>query len=570
MSTNNNVIYKFLLIIALVCLLTPYTQSLFYVSAANIILVVFFSLVLFYKVKTENEFKFIGKLSKTRIPWIDRIIKYRYTLFLFFLLVLGFVVRIINLTALEPYTDEYIHLMYAQSINGHGVTNIYTDGQFNELYMRGYFLTYLVSIIFKFFGESLFNARLPGIIISTLTIIPMYFIGKKIANRQVGLITATLWAFLPWGIMISRNVREYAYFPLFYALTFLLFISFYENIKRYLENRAINSSFYDVLPQVILLCLPVLYAFVLDTGSTFKQISIFYVASFLFLSYSLLLNIDINKIVKRVVFVFTLVILTAGAFIFLNYEIPHLSQQPQLNKNWIINLFSSVGMVAMFFIASIAAIFYFNKRNHYPFLGFILFVFLLYLYFYGFHLTRYFRPRYEFALMVWLLPILAFGMYIVIKLITPTKIYAKILLTCLLLVLVINPKQFYVALNHKQHGYVPMTVEYHDQYLPVLKKYRAVIKPKTPIICSLCGPFYWHRQVKHTDNHIYRYIQSDLERFEKIQKNMSKYKTGWIFLDSRRNGRWNKGLPSKDFKLGNVKIHFIERLSGFYIYKWYS
>jgi len=53
----------------------------------------------------------------------------------------------------------------------------------------------------------------------------------------------------------------------------------------------------------------------------------------------------------------------------LNYEIPHLSQQPQLNKNWIINLFSSVGMVAMFFIALIAAIFYFNKRNNYPFLG---------------------------------------------------------------------------------------------------------------------------------------------------------------------------------------------------------
>jgi hypothetical protein len=497
-------------------------------------------------------------------------IKHQYTLFLFIILILGFLVRLINLTALEPYTDEYIHLIYAQSINAHGSPNVYIDGAFNEPYLRGYFLTYLVSIIFSVFGESLLNARLPGIIISTLTIIPMYFIGKKIANKHVGLITAALWAFLPWAIMISRNVREYAYFPLFYALIFLLFISFYENVKKYLEGSSSRHIYSLFMMQLILLCLPIIYAFVLDEYSTFKQISICYVAAFLFFSYSLLSNININKIAKNIIFIFVITALMAGSFVFLNYEIPFVSRQPQLNEKWITNLFSTVGMIAALFIAFIAAIYsFYKKKANYPFIGFILFVLLLYLYFYGFHLTRYFRPRYEFSLMVWLLPIIAFGMYIVIKLINPKKKYAKILLISLLFLLVINPKQFYIALSHKQHGYVPMTVEYHDQYLPVFKKYADIFNKNDPIIASLHPTLYWHKQVDHDKNNVYTYSYSDIFRFEKMLEVINKYKEGWILLDSRRNGRWTEGLPAENLVFDNVSIEFIEYLSGFYIYKWH-
>jgi 4-amino-4-deoxy-L-arabinose transferase-like glycosyltransferase len=180
-NTNNKTIitYKFLLILTLMCLLVPY----YYVAKINIILTVFFSLILFYKTKAINDFKLTERSSENRKPWIDRIIKHRYTLFLSILLILGFIVRVINLTALPPYTDEYVHLLFAREIN---------DDNYERHYLRAYFLTYLVSIIFKIFGESLFNARLPGIIISTLTIIPMYFIGKKIANKHVGILTATL------------------------------------------------------------------------------------------------------------------------------------------------------------------------------------------------------------------------------------------------------------------------------------------------------------------------------------------------------------------------------------------
>jgi hypothetical protein len=566
-NTNHKTIitYKFLLILTLMCLLVvPYIQT-YYVAKINIILTIFFSLVLFFNTKIINDFKFIERSSELGKPWFDGMIKHRYTLFLSILLILGFIVRVINLTALEPYTDEYVHLLFAREIN---------DDNYERHYLRAYFLTYLVSIIFKIFGESLFNARLPGIIISTLTIIPMYFIGKKIANKHVGIITATLWAFLPWGIMISRNVREYAYFPFFYALIFLLFISFYEYVRKYLRNRTISYHFYETIPPyIILLSLPPIYAFILDTSSTFKQIAIFYIAAFLFISYCLLRDTEINRKIKNIIFFFTLVILTIGVFNFLNHEMSFMRKQPLLNEIWLNGLFFSTSMTAIFFIALtitfITIIFYPNQPNKYPFIGFILFIFLLYLYFYTFHFTRYFRPRYEFALMVWYLPILAFGIYMIIKLINPKKIFTKILLSCLLLVVVINPKLLYVALTHQQHGYVPITIEFHDKVSPVLEKYQTIIKSKTPIVCSLCGALEWYGKVKLTGNNVHYYNYNSPERFKNMQEFMTKHKRGWIFLDLRRNNRWTTGLPTKDTNIGNVNIYFIERLSGLYVYKWH-
>jgi hypothetical protein len=373
--------------------------------------------------------------------------------------------------------------------------------------------------------------------------------------------------------MISRNVREYTYFPFFYALIFLLFISFYEYVRKYLKNRTMSYHFYETIPSyIILLSLPLIYAFILDTNSTFKQIVIFYLAAFLFLFYSLLRDTEIHLKIKRILVVFTLVILTIGVFYFLNHEMPFMRKQPQLNVIWLNLLFFSTSITAIFFITLtitlITTIFYPNQPNKYPFIGFILFIFLLYLYFYAFHFIRYFKPRYEFALMVWYLPILAFGIYMVIKLINPKQIFTKILLSCLLLAMVINPKSLFMALTYQQPGYVSITMEFHDKVLLVLEKYRTIIKSKTPIICTLCPALEWYGEVKLTGNNVHHYNYKSPERFKKMQEFMTKHKTGWIFLDPRRNNYWTTGLPAKNTKLGNVNIYFIERLNGFYVYKW--
>lgn len=105
-----------------------------------------------------------------------------YIILLALLLVAAFVLRVMNLTGLEPYSDEGSHLISALEINDHGKPTVVLNGMETTGYFRVYALSYLLAFLFALFGKSLFIARLPGVIISTLTIVPFYFFGPE--NQQ--------------------------------------------------------------------------------------------------------------------------------------------------------------------------------------------------------------------------------------------------------------------------------------------------------------------------------------------------------------------------------------------------
>lgn len=74
------------------------------------------------------------------------------------------------------------------------------------------------------FGLSEFSVRFTTAMYGVGTVFLLYFIGKKLTNTRAGLLSSFLLAISPWHIHLSRWGAEYASFPFFIAVGFLLLI----------------------------------------------------------------------------------------------------------------------------------------------------------------------------------------------------------------------------------------------------------------------------------------------------------------------------------------------------------
>ena len=121
----------------------------------------------------------------------------------FALLVLGAALRLWNLDALVPYADEYRHLNAAKSwMAGEPLSQI--------AYRRSlYTVTLPVYISFRALGVSLWSARLAGVIVHLLAVIPIYLLARRI-GKGVAILAVGLYLVDPWLVLTSRLVREYA------------------------------------------------------------------------------------------------------------------------------------------------------------------------------------------------------------------------------------------------------------------------------------------------------------------------------------------------------------------------
>ena len=134
--------------------------------------------------------------------------------------------------------------------------------------------------------------------------------------------------------------------------------------------------------------------------------------------------------------------------------------------------------------------------------------------------------------------------------------------------IIFNLTNTYNAFNISKHGYVPITNEHHDQFIPFYEKYKQNITNDSVIITSLSGPFFWHNMVDINDNKLYEYYYKNPNRFKRVDKIVSENSKGWIILDWRRNGRWTKGLPRKNFHVNDIEVNYLERISAFDVYQW--
>lgn len=162
------------------------------------------------------------KISLSNFPLIHAIdkmiIKYGLA-FLCLLIVTGFYLRLSNLGNSSFWVDELITSYAAIGILQHGAP-VLPSG---TLYTRSIFNTSLIALSFKIFGISEFSARIVSVVFGTLTILLVYLMGVKVANKRVGLLAALLITFSTWEIVWSRQARMYTEFQFFYLLTVYLF-----------------------------------------------------------------------------------------------------------------------------------------------------------------------------------------------------------------------------------------------------------------------------------------------------------------------------------------------------------
>lgn len=141
------------------------------------------------------------------------------TLLLLILLAFGFFLRAKYMLEASLYVDEYTTIFAAQKIIAHG----YPRFPSGVIYSRGLLFSYLDALPIYLLGFSSVSARLPSVVASTLTILLIFFLGRRLFSRNVGLIVAALLALSPEVIIWGGRARMYSLLLLFIVLSALFF-----------------------------------------------------------------------------------------------------------------------------------------------------------------------------------------------------------------------------------------------------------------------------------------------------------------------------------------------------------
>lgn len=106
------------------------------------------------------------------------------------------------------------------------VTTFYTSGLAAYLHEPGLhppFKAFLASIFFKIFGMSYFSITLMGLVVGIIGVIALYFLAKKLFNREVGVIASLLLAVSP--VYLSNGTHSFNDFML--TVSIILSLNFY-------------------------------------------------------------------------------------------------------------------------------------------------------------------------------------------------------------------------------------------------------------------------------------------------------------------------------------------------------
>ena len=156
---------------------------------------------------------------------LNRIKKDRYPILIAVLMLLGLILRICKLSSQSLWIDEGFTINAALQTLKHGFPLL----ESGFTYTGSLFHTYLISFFMLFSQDPIFPARLVSVIFGIFTIPLIYYLGKEIWNKKIGLITAILVTFSVWEIAWSRQARLYTQLQFFYLLSLLMFYKLLQN-----------------------------------------------------------------------------------------------------------------------------------------------------------------------------------------------------------------------------------------------------------------------------------------------------------------------------------------------------
>ena len=123
--------------------------------------------------------------------------------------------------------------------------------------------------------------RISSVIISTITIIPIYFISSNFFGKHLGLLGAALFAFEPRLMINSTMIMNEPIFILLITLIILLF--FYRNSKNLIIVFGLIALATHIRYESLIFIIPASILFFLNSGKDFKDFQKYFLAIFVFL-----------------------------------------------------------------------------------------------------------------------------------------------------------------------------------------------------------------------------------------------------------------------------------------------
>ena len=495
----------------------------------------------------------LGKKRKQSVPiWV-----------LVALMLLALLPRVLFLGREIITIDEPLHLVAAKEI--------ISGAPLDSVYQRSlYLVTLPVALFTKVFGTQLWAARLPGVLMNVLAVVPLFLIVDRV-NRKAAIVTCILFALNPWVIGMARYVREYAYYPFFFFWIVLGLIEVIERVPKkfvFARNwRAIADWRFAALNLALLL--PVIYIRFMDRTSTFRIIGVAYAVFFFFI----LRQFDLREKTNRLVIAVTGLVLAALAAVYLSTA-PGFSIIPDITITPLRLFLPSpaqqtyFGRTAILFafalLVSLALSLFLLRRNFIP--AYLWGIFLASLF--GFTLFWGYadRTRYYFFLQLWFLPLIGLGLY-ALWLLARKAIEAGPVLgwvaTILLLVISVNPRQVLAAAD-VQSGLEPVTEQYLYNMGPIEALMLAEAKEGDLLISNTYGEY---AQWKGTKNFEVISPPSSLpgESQEFFSAKFKSHDSGWIVLDAPR--QWTD-LTRTTEEVDGKTIEYLGEIGFQLVWRW--
>jgi len=160
---------------------------------------------------------------------INRIIENKILLAL---VIIGTIVRLYKLQYQSPWGDELFTMI-----------NTTTDKSFIEIFqilkndVHPPLYYYIIHCFNFIFGDTLFSARVVSVLFGICGFLSIYYLGKELINKKIGLIAVALLILNHFHLYHSQEARMYS--MLFFTTT----ISFYYLIK-FIKNPTLKSALF--------------------------------------------------------------------------------------------------------------------------------------------------------------------------------------------------------------------------------------------------------------------------------------------------------------------------------------
>ncbi|VVB53041.1 Uncharacterised protein [uncultured archaeon] len=496
-----------------------------------------------------------------------------YFLILIFIFFIGFFLRFWNLTILDPYTDEYSHIIAAKDLL-----------EFKETdYTRGMLVTYAVRLFYeigqpKNFYDYLFWGRLPGVIFGAVTIFPLYFLGRRI-SKDIGILSSFLWAISPWAIGVSRNIREYAYYPFFILIVCLIALDLIESIISYSKKKN-----FKIASEALVIVAFVFYAFKVDYLSSLRTSFILFpvIGMYFFISEFRAIRKVFNDN-RRIGYSILFFSVFLGLFlVYFAINSNHISYEDFDGEYvWSEYYFNPVGTpmhwwqdnestYIVFFLVGIGILFSARYGNKEYFLNLMIFgsyeIFFLYFF------DRYPRPRYIFYALPFFIVLIStslFSIFRSINIFSNRRLkYVFVIFLVFFSFSIFKSSNILFPITSDDHGYVKTTNEHHDRVNNTVSFLGNEIEDKDVFITTFFS-YVLPLTFNISQNRIYPYKYDDSKRFDFVAGVIENNSQGLMILDYRRNGGWSKGFPKKgNFTVAGINVVTLQNVDGIQVYRW--